>query len=99
MAPCPACRSERVITGKYVVRDGYDSFDWIFGPARRFRPDGLKWLSWFSWFGIDVEAPSRFNGCTSCGLLWASIDHRKLAEIVKDKGTAEARASIGLDEP
>jgi len=96
MAPCPACRSERVITGKYVVGGGFDSFDWIFGPSRSFRPDGLKWLSWF---GIYVEAPSRFNGCTSCGLLWASIDHRKLAEIVKDKGTAEARASIGLDEP
>jgi len=96
MAPCPACRSERVITGEYVVNPTNPTAVVLSGYTRGFRPDGLKFLSWF---GIDVEAPTCFHCCADCGLLWASIDHRKLVEIVKDKGTAKARASIGLDEP
>ena len=77
---CPNCRSKKVFKGKV--------FNWLGGgPPFYFRPRDIRIIV----TGADVSLPgSRFTACAECGLIWSSIEAKKLRALLSRSGTKNA---------
>jgi DNA-directed RNA polymerase subunit RPC12/RpoP len=85
---CPACNNERVIKGRYLDQIGG-------GLSQVFRPGGLKLLTLIG-SDLRVSNGDRFYACLDCGLLWSSIDNRKLVRIIEKHGNIKTKQRLGL---
>lgn len=88
---CPGCHSERIVQGRYLDQIGG-------GIGQVFRPEELKTLILNN---CDIRVPDgdRFRACLNCGLLWSTIDNKKLTAVLKKHGKEKVKQRLGLSDP
>ena len=84
---CPRCQSKAVVPGRYLDQLAA-------GLGQIFR---MKELRSFAFGGTDVSISSHFHACTECGLLWNEIDTEKLKNVIRKKGTKQAKERTGIE--
>ena len=83
---CPACTSQRVVTGRIMAFGAHT------GNAQRFFPDGLKLLTFRR--GLVLERRPVFDACTDCGHVWSRLDADALRALVESSGSDKLRATL-----
>jgi uncharacterized Zn finger protein len=83
---CPACGSQRVVTGRVMAFGAHT------GNAQRFFPDGLKLLTFRR--GLVLERRPVFDACTDCGHVWSSLDAAELRALVESSGGDKLRDTL-----
>ncbi len=86
---CPACGSDRVVTGRYLDRLG------VGGVGSIFRPYGLKVLT-FTGSDIRISKGDKFTSCLDCGLLWTKLDQKKLTKVLTKHGNKRTKTKLSL---
>ena len=85
---CPACRSDRIITGRYLDQLGG-------GGGSVFRPGDIKIMT-LSGCDIHIRTGDKFTTCLDCGLLWSKLDASKTAQVMKKHGNKKTKERLGL---
>jgi uncharacterized Zn finger protein len=90
-AACPACGSQRLVTGRILAFGAHS------GNASRFFPDGLKLLTLRR--GLLLGRRPVFDACTDCGHVWSRVDAQALRELVDAHGREATREVLARPGP
>lgn len=85
---CPKCSAPTVITGQLTA--------WRGDPADTFIPPNVRFVRWRKGVPLD-NTPSRV--CTSCGLVWTTLDPASLRAFITDYGDALSKEDLELAPP